>query len=426
MIEELLKQRMGMNVESVGRGKFEADLAKRMAACGVSDPLAYERLLLSSTEEFDALVSLLTVSETWFFRAYDSFIFLEDYIRSCWIPSLAGGSRRLRALSAPCSTGEEPYSMAMTFLRCGLPQQSFLIDAYDINAGNIERALKGVYTKNSFRSELQWFKPLHFKEESGRFALDEAVKSCVSFKAGNLFALPPQEEPYDIVFCRNLLIYFDEESQRKALDILTGLLKEGGILFLGHAESTSLLFGRPFDPIQAKGSFAFKKIKPKDALAQWSPTDTQRLLKVFRGSSAPPPVKPAVPMARPAPKPAPKPVARQLPPRQLSPGEEPALRLADAKRLADKGHLKEAAELCRLHIAQCKLDPEGYFLLGVILMSLKLEREAENFLNKAIFLKPDHFEALLSIAALKERRGDLKGAELCRRRAGREKEGALK
>ena len=431
MIATLLRDRIGLNVDSLGRGKLDADVAQRMEACGVIDILSYERLLNSSKGEFDELIKILTIPETWFFRAYDSFIFLEEHLQTEWLPSLVNAPRRLRTLSIPCSTGEEPYSIAMTYLRCGLPPAYFSIEAYDINAANLERAAQGIYTKNSFRSELQWFKPLHFTECNGRFALEQSVKDCVEFKQGNLLELrPPSSEDglYDIVFCRNLLIYFDEASQRKALDILTSCLRDGGLLFLGHAESTSLLFGRPFSPVQAKGSFAFKKVKPKDMPALWDPTDTQRLLKIFRSPETPsqrqrshspqrlvvkavkPPVQPLRTQARPA------------PPR--SPATSEAVKeeglLANAQALADKGLLKEAAEFCRRHIAKSKLDPEGYFLLGIIYLSMKMELDAENCLNKAIFLNPDHSEALLSLAALKDGRGDSKGAELCRRRAGRE------
>lgn len=423
MIEDLIRRRTGLDPGSVGSGKFRADIARRMAVCGVSGIGRYERLLSSSNEEFDALLDLLTVPETWFFRAYDSFICLEEYVRSEWMPSHSGDGRKLRTLSIPCSTGEEPYSIAMTFLRCGLFPAQFSIEAFDINPASIERAIEGVYTKNSFRGELQWFKPMHFTPCDGRFALEEGVKRCVSFKTGNLLDFTPPPEPgglYDIIFCRNLLIYFDSANQGRALDILSGLLREGGLLFMGHAESTSLLFGRPFKPVPAKGSFAFKRVKEKDVPPVWEPTDTQRLLKVFRSppaSASPrppasgtlfkPPVKLSVP-----------PSVRTVPPAPPMPSGSGDL--AAVMELADKGLLKEAAELCRGHIMKCKLDPEGYFILGVILMSLKRERDAENFLNKAIFLKPDHFEALLSLAALKEGRGDFEGAELCRRRAGRE------
>jgi chemotaxis protein methyltransferase WspC len=87
--------------------------------------------------------------------------------------------------------------------------------------------------------------------------------------------------------------------------------------------------------------------------------------------------------------------------------------------LADRGLLVEAEILCREHIAKNKLDPDAYFLLGILLLGLKRHAEAEGCLNKTLFLKPDHSDALLRLAAIKEGRGDSRGAELCRRRARR-------
>jgi len=418
MIEEILRAKLGLNASSIGPGKLNADVKRRMALCGLTEEDAYEHLLLSSQHEMDALIALVTIPETWFFRAYDSFIYLESFIRDEWMPSLTFDPRKLRILSIPCSSGEEPYSIAMTALRCGLPKNLFSIDACDVNPANLERAAVGLYSKNSFRGELQWFKSLHFKQEGLRFALEGKVKECVSFKRSNLLEMQMPLTPewqYDIVFCRNLLIYFDEPGQKRGFEILSSLTKDGALLFLGHAEATSILPGSCFSPIQAKGSFAFRKTKASDVAKQcipWTPTDTEKLLRVFGKEGG----------VRHAPKPA---VKKPAPPKiaiSKAPDALPPPGLENARAFADRGQMKESLELCKSYIANNKLDPEGYFLYAVILLSAKRETEAENFLNKTIFLKPDHGEALLRLAVLKEGKGDFEGAALCRRRA---KKGAV-
>ncbi len=414
MIEETLKAKIGLNVESIGAAKVRADVSRRMEACGVKRAEDYERLLDESPEELASLVEIITVPETWFFRGKESFAFLERHLKEEWmVKAILKGERSLKALSVPCSSGEEPYSISMTMLSCGLAPELFSIDAMDINRAVLEKARKGVYTRNSFRGGGFQSMGRYFKEErDGLVSVAPEVKRPVSFVQANLLELPlPPSPPYDIVFCRNMLIYFDAECQHRAIEILDKLLKDDGLLFLGHAEA-GIMLGKSFAHVEARGSFAFRKIKPgpacklKSALKGKEPSS--------RWKPAPAHAKEEQPhrKARPARK------APALPPES---GGSPQTPLQKAESLANRGELAKAASLCDDHIKASKLDPQGYLLKGVIMMSLKQEAEAERLFGKALFLKSDCYEALLHLATLKESRGDLKAAKLFKERAGRVK-----
>jgi len=420
MIESTLKDKIGLNIASIGSAKVNADIAKRMEACGLESVEDYDRLLLSSKDELAKLIELITIPETWFFRGREAFAFLEEHVSEVWMAkAILNGGAPLKALSVPCATGEEPYSIAMSLLACGLTPNLFSIDAMDINLAVIEKAQKGSYSKNSFRGSDLAFRDRHFKERAGRYQINEELKGLVSFSQGNLLETPVPEKPvYDIVFCRNMLIYFDTDSQHRAIDILRSLLKEDGVLFLGHAES-GIMLGKDFKHVDARGSFAFRKHAAKPALAPkatraHAQPKTEQAPKAPDRKEAPPHRK-----HERQPRPHQEPVRHATGDEPTKREERQDLALAKAEDLANKGDFVKAAELCDEHIKKAKLDPEGYLLKGVIMMALKKNDEAEKLLGKAIFLKADSYEALLHLAGIKDQNGDAKAAKLLRERAGR-------
>src|SRR6185295_15015300 len=146
----------------------------------------------------------------------------------------------LRLLSLPCSTGEEPYSMVMSLFDAGIPADAFRVDAVDISTRVIAQAGRGVYGKNSFRGKELAFRDRHFEPMVHGYRLNEAVRTPVHFQQGNLFAADflPGAEIYDVVFCRNVLIYFDRSTQDRALRVLNRLLRDKGVLFVAPAETS--------------------------------------------------------------------------------------------------------------------------------------------------------------------------------------------
>ena len=148
-IESLLKDKIGWSASILGSKEISRAVEKRMIAGNFPDLQTYLQQLQISPQEIDALIELLIVPETWFFRDWEPFVFLEHYIRSEWL--LKQSYRSLRVLSVPCSSGEEPYSIAMSLLNSGLMSNQFQIDAVDISKISLNRAREAVYSQNSFR-----------------------------------------------------------------------------------------------------------------------------------------------------------------------------------------------------------------------------------------------------------------------------------
>lgn len=420
MIEEMLRSKIGLNVESVGSDKISSDIARRMSACGLASISEYERLLLCSTEEMERLIDAVTIPETWFFRSKDSFDCLESFIRDEWMPAqILKGQRQLRILSAPCSSGEEPYSISMLLLECGLSPENFAIDAFDISGRSIEKAKEGVYTKNSFRGERPELVVKYFTAAEGRYRIATKVMAPVRLSRRNLLELPLQvrpEERYSLIFCRNMLIYLDDPAQRRAVDIISGLLEDVGLLFLGHAEAWLMSMRPGFAPAKTKGSFAYRKTPPSSLPPvqhfDVPTTDTQKLLKIDLSAEIAAHSSHRKGSLRPR---EPKQATHTTP--SFNPDDEKLLSIA--QDFANRGDVKSALAASKAYIASHKLDPKGYYTLGVLLAASGREPESESFLNKAIFLKPDYYEALLHLASLREKRGDHDSSRLFKERAAR-------
>ena len=168
--------------------------------------------------------------------------------------------RALRILSLPCSTGEEPYSIAMALLDAGLKPHQFKVDGMDVSPLSVEKARRALYGKNSFRGQDIAFRDRHFSAEGEGYRLSDRVLEQVRLQVGNLLdpALLASEPPYDFVFCRNLLIYFDQPTQRQVFEVLKRLTHVDGVLFIGPAEGG--LLGRfGMRSIGIAQSFAFSR-----------------------------------------------------------------------------------------------------------------------------------------------------------------------
>jgi chemotaxis protein methyltransferase WspC len=161
--EQLLERTMGLNAASIGAAAIERAVRARLAACKLEDADAgrYWQQVQRSPEELQALVEEVVVPETWFFRDPQAFAAMTHIITKEWLPAHASGV--LRLLSLPCSTGEEPYTMAMALIDAGVPCDRFMIDAVDISGEALARARRGVYGGNSFRGQNLSFRDRHFE-----------------------------------------------------------------------------------------------------------------------------------------------------------------------------------------------------------------------------------------------------------------------
>lgn len=404
--EQLLKGRIGLDAESVGRVVIERAVRQRMTALNCADEPSYWLRLSGSSSEQQALVEAVVVPETWFFRYPESFAALKKLAFEHL--ALLEGGRPLRILSLPCSSGEEPYSIVMALLDAGLAPQLFQVDAVDVSEKIIERAQAGLYGRNSFRGEALTFRDRYFLPSEEGYALADQVKRKVRFIHGNL--LDPQllasEAPYDILFCRNLLIYFDRPTQGQVLQVLKRLRREDGYMFIGPAEAS--LFSQ--NGMQALGiplAFVFRRasaaVPPPRVAAARSPV-------------VPAPLAPRrEPLAA-----ARAPVARPIAAPAAAPAKtDGSADLLEIAQLANSGRSADAKAACERHLAQHGPSAAIYCWLGLLSDVAGQANAAQDFYRKALYLDPQHAEALAHLAALLAARGDLAGARRLQERASR-------
>lgn len=402
-IESLLRQHIGLDAASIGSSVIGRTVRWRMKSLGQKTLDGYKRLLQTSRAEWDALVEAVVVSETWFFRDKEPFRVLTRQVQENWMRTPRAGL--LRVLSVPCSSGEEPYSVAMALLDAGLTKERFLIDAADISTRALICAQRAIYGKNSFRGKDLGFRSRYFQQTKEGYVLQPEVRVCVRFFHDNLLNegfLAGQTE-YDFIFCRNLLIYFDRETQLKALEKLHRMLSPAGLLFVGPAE-TQLVLESGFASLKIPMAFACRKISAKIAgSAHQSPT-------IAPAATLPPFVRAEQPVAS---------TANCQPSGSCIDSTTVSIPdLKDARRLADAGQLKEAAEICEAHLRACGPTAQAYYLLGLV-RDAEGDPLAVEFYRKALYLEPNHHETLLQMALLSQKAGNPAQARTFKRRAER-------
>ena len=398
--QALLRRATGL---SVSKAVAERAVGQRMEQTGFSDSAAYLQALTPA--EMTQLIELVVVPESWLFRDPQAFYATVELVQERW-----ARGRATRILSIPCAGGEEPYSMAMALRDGAVPKQAFSIDAYDLSPGCIERAQAGVYGRNAFRAQDVAFRERYFKHVADdAYRIIDALREQVTFRQGNLlqFDTATCSRHYDVIFCRNLLIYFDKPTTRAAIANLSALLADDGMLLAGYAEVPSFC-QNGFAPLQFRQAFALKKeATPPAAVIQVAALPPTRALR-----SVPPASRPAPARAAPAPAARPRPVPVQAP-------QPPADLLAEARRLADRGQLREAGEKCHAHLARVPEAAEAYFMLGMINELAGKMDLADDYWRRCIYLQPDHYEALCHLSLLAERNGNHIAAATMKARAAR-------
>ncbi|WP_312439363.1 CheR family methyltransferase [Janthinobacterium sp.] len=406
-VQTLLRRATGL---TVSKSVAERAVRQRMERTGQTDSEAY--LDTITPDEMTQLVELVVVPESWLFRDPQAFYATVELVKERW-----SRGRTTRIASIPCAGGEEPYSMAMALRDANVPKQAFSIDAYDLSPACIERAQAGVYGRNAFRAQDVAFRERYFTHVADdAYRIDEALRAQVSFRQGNLlqFDTRAMGKQYDVIFCRNLLIYFDKPTTRAAIDTLSALLADDGMLLAGYAEVPSFC-QHGFAPLQHRQAFALKKDDGKPPVPAPAPAPVAPLKK------------PALRSVPPSPTPAPAlaPVrATPAAPARTRPVSVPAATaavdlLAEARLLADRGMLREAGEQCHAHLARAPEAAEAYYLLGLINELAGKMDLADDYWRRCIYLQPDHYEALCHLALLAERNGNHTAATTLKARAAR-------
>jgi chemotaxis protein methyltransferase WspC len=411
VLEDMLQQRIGLDPASVGPAMIDRVLRGRAALRTAGDVDAYLRRLPTDASEFQALVDAVVVPETWFFRYPESLAAMtEQALRR--LAERPGTP--LRILSLPCSTGEEPYSIAMALLDAGVAADRFHIDAVDISARSVDAAIEAAYGNNAFRGNDLAFRARHFRPDGHRHVLSPAVRAQVRVRLGNLLsptlALPAAA--YDLVFCRNLLIYFDVVTQARSIDILASLARPDGLLFVGPAEA-SVLTRLGHRTIGVPMAFAFHATagKPAAAMAPPSPMAGRSVTApTSRPSIGTPLTTVAVTPARDA-------VVAPAP----AVADDAESSFARMNALADQGRLDEALQACEAHLHRFGPSAAAFYRQGLFHDAARHTAAARDAYRKALYLDPQHPQALLQLAALLDADGDAQGAARLRERMRRHK-----
>jgi len=410
---DFLKVHIGLEVDSVGISVIERAVRQRIASATATDADAYWQLLQHSPQERQALIEAVIVPETCFFRYPASFAALVQ-LASQRLSSLAG-SRPLSILSLPCATGEEPYSIVMALLDAGIAAPLFQVDALDVSPRLIERAQQGRYGNNSFRGAQLGFRDRYFSAVEDGYLLDERIRQLVRFQCGNLLdpALLANQPPYDLVLCRNLLIYFDQATQETVLAGFKRLTRQDGVIFVGPAEA-NLASRLGLQTLGIPQAFAFHY---PDAAVPVERAPRAPLTPQRKALGQPPatPARSVDGRARTTVKYGARPAAAKLSPTPA--GENTAAQLQAIANLANQGHIAEAQQGCERLLADGGPCAEAFYWLGLLSDASGKPALAQGFYRKALYLQPQHPEALSHLAALLAAQGDLAAARRLRVRA---------
>jgi chemotaxis protein methyltransferase WspC len=410
-ILDLLRSAIGLDPDSIGRPLLGRMVEERVQASGCASGWEYLARMQDQPGELTALVELVVVPETWFFRDMDGLSLLRRRARE------ATERRPFRVLSAPCATGEEPYSLAMALLRAGLAPEDIRILAVDISAEALKRARQAVYGQASFRGSLPPDYQDFFQAQAQGLEPVPRVREATVFRQANLV----QEEFWEgqseleAIFCRNFLIYLDQEHKAALLARMARALRPGGLLFVGSAEAMPLLLEQ-FKPVGRTGSCAYSPLA--------APRRAARPEALPGLPSAAQPPRPARPLR---PDRAPRATEdRPAPPAPASPTTAPAAipplppdLLGEVRAWADQGRLEEAVARCAALLDRYAPSPDLFALLGEARQALGQEGPAEECFRKALYLDPGHEQALAHLTLLAEARRDAAGAQRFRRRLAR-------
>lgn len=418
-IVTLLYNSMGLNAESIGQQAVLDSVNTRMSDCNIDDINNYYQKVSSQSEELKELIEEVVVPETWFFRDNKPFKQLIKFANEEW--KNKSSYAPLRILSLPCATGEEPYSIAMTMLDAGFMPSQVEIDALDISKRNIRRCKEASYRLHSFRGVDEEKRNKFFHLIDNKYEPDIIIRSMVNFSQSSILdpALLFSKKPYDVVFCRNLLIYFDAETQLKARRALNKLLTANGLLFLGHAE-TGIFLNSWHSSKKYPKAFIMRKFDDANGDKTENKKFTTPLVSNFKSKVALKSIR----------KTTLKTVQRKtasLPPTNGNKKQfekNISSTLNDAKQLFSNKKFVDAESLSLTLLDKNKKDSKIHLLLGEINIETNNIDKASKYFHNVIYLSPGNYNALMHLYRLELKRGNTTQANRLLNRAERSKEKA--
>lgn len=258
ILSGLVAEHCGLNFDAAHMSVFAEKVAARAAEQGYESLLDYYYYLrydAGGPDELTALIETLVVGETYFFRELGP---LQAIVTEELVPLVSQG-RRPRVWCAACATGEEPLTLAMLLASRGLLEEVEIV-ASDINGAALERARSGVHSKRALRQELPAFADRWLRSTAGGLEVQPRLRQSISWRRINLLddAAIAALGTFDVVLCRNVLIYFNDETARGVIDRLTARLAPGGVLLVGISESL-LRFGGPLICEEKAGVFLYRR-----------------------------------------------------------------------------------------------------------------------------------------------------------------------
>ncbi|MEK6560642.1 MAG: CheR family methyltransferase [Nitrospirota bacterium] len=408
-VSEFISSLIGLHFKESRWNDLKYGIESASREFGFSDVETFINWLQSASPDrkhIEILASHLTIGETWFFREQDTFSVLEERVLSELITSRYSNQKRLRIWSAGCSTGEEAYSIAILLnkMMADISEWNITILATDINPKFLSKASEGTYTDWSFRGTPSWVRENYFRQKGhGLHEIRPSIKKMVTFSYLNLVedvypSLLNNTNAIDIIFCRNVLMYFSPQIANKVIRGLNNSLIKGGWLFLSPTDAIRPL---PEDlvPVRCPETTTYRKEAGRISLHEEYHGFTQESLT-------------------------PQEIPEHIP-AQKTENEQPgtyskALSMFEqgqaalmARAYANQGVMDEAMRWCEKAIAGDKLNPAGYHLLAIILYEQGRIEDAVKFLKKAIYLDHNFILAYFMLGNLKLKLGDIKGSKIC-------------
>ena len=391
----IVRQRAGIEIPDARKTDLEKGVRAALDVTGAANPDALYELLAEKgprgAAAFQAMIPAITINETHFFRNRPQMKALETEI----LPQLIEArreTRKLRIWSAACSSGEEPYSLAILIDRL-LPDRDnwdVLIHGTDIDHMALAKAHEGLYGNWSFREVPHDVKEEYFtRMDEHRFELAQKIRRMVRFSRLNLVddRYPSPEnvtDRMDLIVCRNVLIYFNEQTIQRIVDRFHDSLVDGGWLVVGHAEPSQEIFGR-FEVRNYPGTIVYRRVRAA-AAALASPQSTLHSPQTAPALTLRKPLKSAAPRRPVAPA---KPAAKVRPLRPVGGKKDAGPERAggpveEAFALFERGHSGEAINRLEKLAAESPTDHRAPYLLAKIFASKLRFSEAESWIDLAL------------------------------------------
>lgn len=397
LYSEKQEKDLGAKISAAAKG-FAFDSSERFVGWLLKQQL--------DAEQTKKLASFLTIGETYFFRERKALEYLEHKHLPHLISKRRNKNQTLKIWSAGCSSGEEPYTIAILLSRLlpGFKNWNIKIVGTDINSKFLEKAKAGIYSKWSFRGIPESFKSKYFDSiDDNRYKIKPYIREMVDFSYLNL-ATPPyfpsknRKNSFDVVLCRNVLIYFSHDGIKMVTQNLYDNLNDGGVLLLSPVE-TSTLIHPDFERLPHDGITVYKKdqgkksVKPGKQLTFKTPVKLNKALQIEARSANKPKLKEVAELNG---------LQKLYNSGRIEEVEELTQRLIDngnskhpgyllllARIKANKGLLQEAERLCNKAIGFEKVNTEAHYLLANVYNEQGKTRDAITSINKTLFLDPD-------------------------------------